>query len=69
MNITSLTYSRSAKVADPNNRYENHDVSLTATIQGEWDNEKQEAIYQELRDWVLKKVRAEVIKIKDGYPF
>ncbi len=67
MKVTSLTYTRSAKVADPVNRYENHDVSLSATVQGEWDDDsKVDSAMVELKEWVLKHVHGEVKAIRDG---
>jgi hypothetical protein len=75
MLVTSLTYTRAAKVADPVNRYENHDVTVTATIQGEWNdvawsegvsvNEADEAM-ADLKDWVLKHIREDVQQIREA---
>jgi len=63
MKVTSLTYTRSAKIADPINRYENHDVCISATVMVEGnDTEAMES----LRKWVLKEVKADVESIRSG---
>ena len=67
MNVTSLSYTRSAKVTDPTNRFENHDVSVTATVTVEGDGDHAaDGTMEELRKWVLDNVRKDVVEIRGG---
>jgi hypothetical protein len=54
-------------VTDPVNRYENHDVSITATVQGEYTTTKEQSdAMDQLKAWVLKNIQRDVQEIRES---